>query len=57
MITQGTVMLAAGILGVVICGGSLCFLPKTFRRQREQLLEKMEMQDRNREGNEKGKGE
>lgn len=46
MVTQGTVMLVAGILGVVLCGGSLCFLPWIFRRQREQLLEKLKMQDR-----------
>ena len=46
MVTQETVMLVAGILGVVICGVSLSFLPRIFRRQREQLLEKLEMQDR-----------
>ena len=46
MVTQGTVMLVAGILGVVICGVSLSFLPRIFHRQREQLLEKLEMQDR-----------
>lgn len=46
MVTQGAVMLVAGILGVVICGVSLSFLPRIFRRQREQLLEKLEMQDR-----------
>ena len=46
MVTQGTVMLVAGLLGVVICGVNLSFLPRIFRRQREQLLEKLEMQDR-----------
>ena len=46
MVSQGTVMLVAGILGVVICGVNLSFLPRIFRRQREQLLEKLEMQDR-----------
>lgn len=57
MITQGTIMLAAGVLGFAICAGSLCFLPRTFSRQREELLAEIENQDKKRDGKEKGKGE
>lgn len=57
MITQGTIMLAAGFLGFAICAGSLCFIPRTFSRQREELLAEIENQDKKRDGKEKGKGE
>lgn len=57
VISQGIVMLVTGVLGVVICGGGLCMLPRIFRRQREQLLKKIKMQDMEWKENEKGKGE
>ncbi len=41
MVTLGTVMFIVGIVGVVLCGVSLCFLPKLFRRQRERLLDEL----------------
>lgn len=41
MITVGMVMFASGILGFVLCGVSLCLLPKHFRKQREKVLEEV----------------
>ena len=43
MITLGTFMFITGILGIVLCGVSLCILPKRFQKQREQLLDELKL--------------
>ena len=45
LITLGTVMFAAGILGFVLCGVSLCLLPGHFRKQRERVLEEVKAKE------------
>lgn len=42
MITLGKVMFVIGILGMILCGVTLCLLPRLFEKQRKELLKELE---------------
>lgn len=42
MITLGKVMFVIGVLGMILCGVTLCLLPRLFEKQRKELLKELE---------------
>lgn len=44
MFTIGKVMFVAGILGMALCGVTLCMLPRIFQKQKRNLLKELENQ-------------
>ncbi len=41
---QGTMMFAAGIIGMFVCMVVLCVLPGIFKKQRKEMLDKIEQE-------------